>query len=166
MSSIPLHPLVVHFPIVLAVLLPISAVIALWAIRKGTRPHRAWAAPLALAGLLAVSAFVARQSGETEEDRVERIVGESPLHAHEEAGELFFTMSAVVLLVAAAGLAPRTIGTAARVVATVGAVALLAAGVQVGHSGGKLVYQYGAGAAYTDSAAVQQAGHEEGDDRD
>lgn len=40
MFGIPLHPLVVHFPGVLAVLLPISVVIALWVIRKGATPRR------------------------------------------------------------------------------------------------------------------------------
>jgi len=34
MFGIPLHPLVVHFPIVLAMLLPISVVVALWVVGK------------------------------------------------------------------------------------------------------------------------------------
>ena len=56
MSGIPLHPLVVHFPIVLVTLLPISVGIALWMIRKGTTPRRVWAVPVALAAALALSA--------------------------------------------------------------------------------------------------------------
>jgi len=42
----PLHPAVVHFPIVLALLLPIFAIGALWTIRRGARPRRAWGIPL------------------------------------------------------------------------------------------------------------------------
>ena len=61
---LPLHPLVVHFPIVLAVLLPISAAVALWAIRKGTTPRRAWAVPVIMAVALALSALVAVKTGE------------------------------------------------------------------------------------------------------
>ena len=48
----PLHPAVVHFPIVLAVLMPLFVIGALWAIRRGAAPLRAWSLPLAPAGLL------------------------------------------------------------------------------------------------------------------
>ena len=62
--GVPLHPLVVHFPIVLSVLLPISALVALWAIRKGTTPRWAWALPVAVAAALTASAYVATETGE------------------------------------------------------------------------------------------------------
>ena len=148
MFGIPLHPLVVHFPVVLAVLLPISAVIALAVIRKGATARRVWSVPLALATALAVSAWVATETGESQEDRVERVVAESALHGHEEAAERFLVLSGVLVLVAAAGLAPGTVGRAARIVAAAGAVGVLAAGAQVGHSGGLLVYRHGAASAY------------------
>jgi len=147
--GIPLHPLVVHFPVVLAVLLPISALVALRVIGKGTTPRSAWALPVAVAAALTVSAFVATETGEREEDRVERVVGDAAVHGHEEAAERFLVLSGVLLLVAAVGLAPRTVGEAARLLTAVGAVGLLAAGVQVGHSGGELVYRHGAASAYT-----------------
>ena len=177
--GIPLHPLVVHFPIVLAVLLPISALVALWAIRKGTTPRWAWALPVAVAAALTVSAYVATETGEREEDRVERVVTESAIHGHEEAAERFLVLSGVLLLVAGVGLMPRTVGEAARLLTAVGAVGLLAAGVQVGHSGGELVYRHGAASAYTDSLGVgagsedasvarapaESGGRSDGDDR-
>ena len=150
-SGIPLHPLVVHFPIVLAVLLPISAVVALWAIRKGTTPRRAWAVPLAFSAALALSAWVATQTGEAQEDRVERVVARGALHGHEESAELFLVLSGVMVLVAAGGLARGTVGRAARYVSAVGALGLVAAAAQVGHSGGTLVYRHGAASAYTDA---------------
>ncbi|HET9797156.1 MAG TPA: hypothetical protein VFP90_04180, partial [Gemmatimonadaceae bacterium] len=52
-----------------------------------------------------------------------------------------------------AGFLPRTVGQAARSVTTAGALGLVAAGVQVGHSGGTLVYREGAASAYTNAAA-------------
>ena len=149
--GIPLHPLVVHFPIVLALLLPISAVVALWAIRKGTTPRRAWAVPLAFSAALALSAWVATQTGEAQEDRVERVVARGALHGHEESAERFLVLSGVLVLVAAGGLARGTVGGAARYVSAVGAVVLVAAAAQVGHSGGTLVYRHGAASAYTDA---------------
>lgn len=149
MFGLPMHPLVVHFPIVLSVLLPISVLVALWVIRKGTTPRRAWAVPVAFAAALSLSAFAAVQTGENEEDRVERVVGDAALHGHEEGAERFLVLSGVLLLVAGVGFIPGTVGRAARLVTAVGAVGLVAAGVQVGHSGGTLVYQHGAASAYT-----------------
>jgi uncharacterized membrane protein len=152
MFGLPMHPLVVHFPIVLVMLLPISVLAALWVIRKGTTPRRAWALPVALAAALSVSAFAAVETGENEEDRVERVVGEAALHGHEEGAERFLVLSGVLLLVATVGFVPGTIGRAARIVTAVGAAGLVAAGAQVGHSGGTLVYEHGAASAYATPA--------------
>ena len=167
MSGIPLHPLVVHFPIVLVMLLPIPIVIALWIIRKGTTPRRVWSVPLALAAALALSAWVATQTGESQEDKVERVVARGALHGHEEAAERFLVLSGVLVLVTAAGLARGNVGRAARLVSAAGALGLVVAGVQVGHSGGTLVYREGAARAYTDPSAIRtrDVSEREGDAR-
>jgi hypothetical protein len=104
---------------------------------------------VALAAALALSAWVATQTGESQVDRVERVVTRGALHGHEEAAERFLVLSAVLVLVTAAGLARGTVGRAARLVSAVGALGLVVAGVQVGHSGGTLVYREGAANAYT-----------------
>jgi uncharacterized membrane protein len=164
----PLHPAIVHFPIVLAVLLPLTAVGALWAIRRGTAPRRAWTFPLAVAGALALSAFVAVKSGQAQQERVERVVGDRPLESHEGAAELFLVLSGVLLVIAGVGLAPGAAGRAARIVAALGAVGLLGAGYRVGASGGDLVYRHGAASAYTSqtgpagSVAEPESGEGEG----
>ena len=153
MSGIPLHPLVVHFPIVLVVLLPVSVFVALWAVRKGATARRVWYLPLAFAAALTLSSWIAVQTGEAEEDRVEDIVGVRVMHGHEEAAERFLVLSGVLLVVAAAGLVRGQIGRAARIVTAAGAVGLVVAGAQVGHSGGLLVYRHGAASAYADPTA-------------
>jgi uncharacterized membrane protein len=153
MFGIPLHPLVVHFPIVLTVLLPISAAVALWAVRKGATPRKAWAVPLAFSAALALSAWVATQTGEAQEDRVERVVARGALHGHEESAERFLVLSGVLLVVTAGGIARGMVGRAARYVSVAGALGLVAAAAQVGHSGGALVYRHGAASAYTDARA-------------
>ena len=150
MFGIPLHALVVHFPIVLAVLLPISAGVALWAVRKGATPRKAWAVPVAVAAALTLSAWVATQTGQAQEERVEDVVPRSALHGHEESAERLLVLSGVLLLVAAGGLARGNVGRAARYVAAVGTLGLVAAAVQVGHSGGALVYRHNAASAYDD----------------
>ena len=153
----PLHPVVVHFPIVLVVLLPLFALGALWAIRRGASPVRAWAIPVAAAAVLAASSFIAVRTGEAEEERVERVVPENALHEHEEAAERFLVLSGVLLLVSGIGLAGGTLGRAARLLTTAGAFALIAAGIQVGDAGGDLVYRHNAGSAYTSAGAQAEA---------
>ena len=144
----PLHPAVVHFPIVFVVVLPFIAAGALWAIRRGANARRAWLAPLVLAAGLAASAFVAVQSGQAQGERVERVVRESAVDGHEEAAELFLVLSVALLGVAGVGMAKGTVGQAARLVAMVGSLGLLGAGYRVGTSGGELVYRHGAANAY------------------
>ena len=145
----PLHPAVVHLPIALTVMLPLFAVGALVAIRRGARPIRAWGLATALFASLTFSAWVAVETGEQTSERVERVVGEAPVESHEEAAEAFLTLSAVVLGVALVGLRSGRLGQGARVLGTVGAVVLLIAGWRVGHTGGALVYQHGAASAFT-----------------
>jgi uncharacterized membrane protein len=144
----PLHPAVVHFPIVLAVLLPLVAAVALVAIRRGGSVRQWWGMTLAVMLGLAASSFAAVRTGEAEEDRVERAVGEQPLHAHEEAGERFLVLTGALLVIGAAGLLPKRAGAAFRLVGAAATAGVLVAGWQVGHTGGQLVYQHGAAAAY------------------
>lgn len=146
----PLHPAVVHFPLVFVILLPLFAAGALWAIRRGTAPRRAWALPLVVAAALFVSGAVALWTGRTEEERVEGLVPEAAVSAHEEAAERFLIFGGALFLVAAAGLVRGNLGTSARLLTMVGSLALVAAGIQVGGAGGALVYQHGAAGAYAD----------------
>lgn len=150
----PLHPAVVHLPIALTVLVPAFAVGALWAIRRGARPLVAWGITTALCAALSLSAWLAVQTGEQADEQVESVVAEAPIETHEEAAEAFLALSVIVLGIAAVGLGAGRVGRAARVVGTVGTVALLGAGWNVGHSGGALVYRHGAARAYTDTPAA------------
>jgi uncharacterized membrane protein len=174
----PLHPAIVHFPLVLASLLPFFALGATWAIRRGARPRRAWSIPLALAAALAGSSWVAVESGEAQDERVERVVPERFLSAHEAAAETFLAGSTALALIAASGLIGGVAGRAARAAAVVGSLALVVGAALVGHSGGQLVYRYGAASAYapgrtalSDSARAGQGivraeRQREGDDHD
>jgi uncharacterized membrane protein len=153
----PLHPAVVHFPVVLAFLLPLFVGGGLWAMRRGERARRAWALPAAVAAALAASAWLSVETGETQGDRVERVVGEQAMEAHEELAESFLVAAVVVAAVAAAGLAAGIVGCTARVVTAVGSLALVGVAARVGHTGGQLVYRYGAASAYTTGAGSSQA---------
>jgi len=144
----PLHPAIVHFPIVLTFLAPFAAAGALWAHRRGMRPSRAWSAPVVALALLTLSAWTALATGEREEDRVERVVARGPLHSHEEAAEVFLYSSAGVLLLALVGFAPGVPGRMGRVLGAAGSLALVGIGWNVGRTGGELVYRHGAAQAY------------------
>jgi hypothetical protein len=163
--------MIVHFPIVLSILLPIFAIGALWAIRRNPA-GRVWAVPFALAVVLAGSAFVATRTGENEEERVEKVVPENVLHQHEAAAERFLVLAAIVAGVALVGLAGGVIGSAARLVATAGSLIIVFAGFQVGKAGGELVYEHNAGAAYaqnttpTGTAAKASEGGQDEKDSD
>jgi len=153
----PLHPAIVHFPIALVVLLPFFAIGALWAIHRGASARRTWLIPTAVAAALTVSAFVALRTGQAQGEKVERVVPERVVDGHEEAAERFLILSGVLLLVAGTGLVGGVVGRSARLVSTVGAVALVAAGVQVGTSGGEMVYKHGAVSVYAGAPAAGAA---------
>ena len=149
MLPIPLHPALVHFPIVFVVLMPIVAGITLWAIRRGSRPARVWLAPLALAVALSGSAWLAVETGKDQEERVEKVVSETVLDVHADAAERFMYLSFALTGLVALGLLRGRAGDVVRGASLVAAAALTFAGYQVGHSGGQLVYEHGAASAYT-----------------
>jgi uncharacterized membrane protein len=149
----PLHPAVVHFPVVLAFLLPLFVAGGFWALRRGVAPRRAWLLPTIVAGAIAVSAWVSVETGEAEDERVERVVSENAIEAHEELAETFLATSAVITVIAAAGLLGGITGRIARFSTLAGSLALVVVVARVGHTGGQLVYRYGAASAYTGAGA-------------
>jgi hypothetical protein len=159
----PLHPAIVHFPIVFTILLPLVVLGSFWAIRRGTRPRRAWAAPLIAAGALFLSAWVAVQTGEADEERAEEVAGETALNTHEEAAERFLFLSGGVVVLMAAGLLGGTLGKAGRVVAGTAALGLVLAGYQVGHSGGRVVFGDGTNPGLSAISSSAGDGGVEGD---
>lgn len=144
----PLHPAIVHFPIVLTLLLPLVIIGALWSIRRGAVARRAWLVPTAVAVALAGSAWLSVRSGGAESERVEQVVGDAPLDAHEDLAEAFLTASAAMALLTAAGLLGGVPGRAVRGLTVAGSVALAGLVVLVGHTGGELVYRHAAASAY------------------
>ena len=162
----PLHPAVVHLPIALVLLLPLFAAGAIVAIRKGARPLVAWGLTLAMAAALVGSAWIATETGEQQEERVENVVGDVPMHAHEEAAESFLALAFIVLVAATPGLSRRRLGKFARAAGLVGSLGLVWAGWNVGRSGGELVYEHGAASAYgaTPEAGQVHAATRESDD--
>lgn len=151
----PLHPAVVHFPIVFTFLLPVTIGAVLW-LARGQPDRRRWALPLLTAAALAVSSWAALESGEAQEDRVEDVVAEAPVQDHEQAANLFMLGSLAVLGLAAGGLLRGRPGALARGAAFLGSLALVGVGYQVGHTGGSLVYEHGAASAFVQDVAGRE----------
>lgn len=149
----PLHPLIVHMPIALTIMVPLFAFGALAAIRRRARVPVAWGLTIGMLALLLVSGWVALLTGEKEEDKVERFVSERAVEEHEEAGKQFVYAAGAVLLLSGVGLIRGPTGAAARVIVTLATVGLVGMGYNVGHSGGGLVYGGGAAQAYASSGA-------------
>ncbi|MGD8322026.1 MAG: hypothetical protein PVJ02_16370 [Gemmatimonadota bacterium] len=144
----PLHPAVVHFPLVLAVLLPFVAGVALLASRRASSGRGPWMAVAAMAVLLSLSAWVAVETGQGQEETVEGVVSEGAIHQHEEAAEGLLLGSVLIAGLILSGLAPGRVGKGARYISVPAALVVLALAFRVGDSGGGLVYTHGAAAAY------------------
>lgn len=155
MDSFLFHPKLVHVPIALAVLMPLISGGLLLAWWRSWLPARSWVIAVALQAALVGSGVLALQSGESEEERVERIVAEQLIEAHEEAAEAFVWASGAVLSVMLLGwaLSSRPSGAVAATLATVGTLVVLGLGYRTGQAGGDLVYRYGAAQVYASGGA-------------
>lgn len=150
------HPKLVHLPIALSVLMPLLAGALLLAWWKKWLPARSWLVVVALQALLLGSGVLALKSGESEEERVEKVVPESVLEAHEEAAEVFVGASGAVLglMLLALILHKTKVALPLGGAATLGAVVVLGLGYQTGQAGGELVYRHGAANAYVNAATA------------
>ena len=159
MTSLPLHPAIVHLPLGLAFILPALAIGYAWTIWRGTARPRAWLAIVAMQAVLLGAGVVAMNTGEREEDRVERVVPGDALEQHEAYAEQFVWATGFTLVLAGLVLLSRRPAMAhALIAATVGGTILVAgAALRVGHAGGRLVYVHNAGAAYSSAGPAATA---------
>ena len=102
-------------------------------------------------------AFAAASSntGEAQEERVEKVVDEHYIEHHEEAAEVFIWIAALTLLPMGAGLMPESNGAIARWAAVALTLPVVALAGRVGHLGGELVYVHGAANAYVGEVASE-----------
>ncbi|MGC4000577.1 MAG: hypothetical protein QM767_25280 [Anaeromyxobacter sp.] len=152
--NIPLHPALVHLPLGVAIALPLVAVGLTLAIRAGRLPRTSFGVVVALLLLVVGGGFTAMAAGEREAARVERVVGEQAVEAHEEVAEAFVWTAAAVLVVAVAALAvPARWAAGVALLATLGTVGVAGLGFVAGKRGGELVYGHGAIRAYLEPGA-------------
>jgi uncharacterized membrane protein len=141
----PLHPAVVHFPIVL-VLLGAAVTIAALVRPRGQWPR--WAAVLLVLG--AAGAGAAYWSGEQGKELVGLLspAAESLLDQHEDTAKLTLITAIIAAVLSVAGLAATRWPTTAKALRFATAVAGLSAAALVGltgHRGGMMVYHHAVG---------------------
>lgn len=160
MDSLFFHPKVVHIPIALGVLMPLLSGAVLVAWWRRWLPARSWVLVVVLQALLLGSGIVALQTGESEEERVERVVPENAIDDHEDAAKVFVWASggSLVLMLLALSLSRSKAGLPTAAVATLGTLAALGLGYRTGQTGGDLVYTYGAAGVYAGSDQVPANG--------
>lgn len=145
----PLHPAIVHFPIVLIIVGTVAAIVTLCFPRAAF----AWFSAVFLA-LAAAGAVAATWSGDEDGEKAEHAgaAAKQVFEEHEEWGER--ARNAAILAALAAGVAAvslRRLPVFSRgVAALTGAVALGATWcvIEAGHYGGQLVYQHGVGVSH------------------
>ncbi|QTN32477.1 hypothetical protein HZ994_09090 [Akkermansiaceae bacterium] len=149
----PLHPALVHFPIVLILIGTAVAVAAVFV--------RRWHLPWLAAGLLlggAAGAMAATWSGEEEDEGLGKLSphAEQVLDEHEEWGERTRNLAIIAGLLAAGAVVmlrknkiSRGLGVAAALVALAASYAV----AETGHYGGQLVYRHGVGVSASGSSA-------------
>ena len=156
MDALLFHPKLVHLPIALAVLMPLVAgglLVAWW---RNWLPGRTWIVAVALQAILLGSGILALRSGEVEEHRVERVVPEAAIEAHEEAAELFVWASggALAVMLTAAALRSRRAGLPVAAAGALATLVVLGLGYRTGQAGGSLVFEHGAAQAHTGAAGI------------
>jgi uncharacterized membrane protein len=174
MEALLFHPKIVHLPIALGVLMPLVAAGSLVAWWRGWLPARSWVLAIALQAVLVGSGVLALRTGQAEEERVETIVSEQFIEAHEEAAEVFVWVSGgvlgIMLLALAMGRSRERAALAVATAATLGTLVVFGLGYRTGNAGGALVYRHGAAQAYVDggmlSPGVQIGSIESTDDDD
>lgn len=147
----PLHPAIVHFPIVLLLLGCAVAIAAVFT--------RRWNLPLLGAILLALGAagtVVAVGTGEREGELVGESAG-SLLDEHEDWAERTRSVALVAAALAIGAVATGRLPRTARALGACAALASVGAAwsvAETGHRGGQLVYRHGAGVMASTSATT------------
>lgn len=148
--QVPFHPVIVHFPLALAFILPILMLVFIFMIKKNKMSHQAWLIIIGLQIATTLTGYVAMNAGENEEDAVEKVMNKKFIHAHEEAAEVFVGSTVIVLVLSLAAFFLRK-EVQFPVYLGVCFLSLVSSflAYKAGESGGELVYKHGAAGAYS-----------------
>ncbi len=151
----PLHPTIVHLPLVLSFLLPVLVLLFAWAIRAGKMSKELWLVIIGFQVLVTATGYISLETGEDDEEKVSAVVGKKIIHEHEESAEVFVGTTVISL---AAGIAVWFLQPAfqekARFLVALISLLPLIFGWRTGNLGGEIVYKHGGGSAHADFREV------------
>jgi uncharacterized membrane protein len=147
---LPIHPIIVHWPLALAFLMPLLSFVFALGIKKEWIKPKFWLVIIVLQASVVGSGYLAMETGEDEEEKVEKMIDKKAIHEHEERAEVFIALSVVglVLTIVTILLKEKWRPMLALLSSISLAFASFAA-FRTGEAGGALVYQYGAANAYS-----------------
>ena len=148
----PLHPLIVHLPIAISFILPVLIVVFAQMIRNSKMSPGSWLVIIGLQLVVTISGYVSLETGETEEQKVEKVISRKLISEHEEASESFVGSSVLALVLSVGAFFIRkefqfSIKIGVGVLSRISAYLAFA----TGKLGGELVYKHGAATAYVDA---------------
>jgi len=147
--SLPYHPLIVHFPVAISVILPILSTLILYFIMKKSFSSQLWIIALVFQGLTVATGYLALETGEMDEEKVEKVLSKKLIHEHEEAAEIFVGASVIVFVLGVLSLfIKESYRSKLRIASSVLSLVLPLLVYRAGHLGGELVYKHGAGNAF------------------
>lgn len=148
--QVPVHPLIVHIPMVITFIMPVLIMAFALMIKKGKMFPKGWLVIIGLQMAVVISGYISLETGETEEDRVEKVVSKKFIHEHEEAAEIFVGVS-VLALVLSIGVFFLKKESAFPIHMVIVGLSLISGflAYRTGELGGELVYVHGAADAYT-----------------
>ena len=157
MFDLPFHPIVVHFPIALGVLVPVMGMFLIWAMSSKRANAKSWGIMVFITALYLASAVGAVKTGELDEHNAEELIGRSLVHDHEEAGEKV-PWAAGILFVSCLvtyAISRNKLSWTHKLV-TLLAIAGLYPLLYAGETGGKLVYEQGAARIHWNSSSLPE----------
>lgn len=139
MFDLPLHPIIIHFPIAIGCLMPVLMIFIAIAIRKWQWPARTWWVIVLLQSIFFLSSMVAVKTGELDEES-----GRAPLvsgmEEHEEWGEKVPIAAGIILALTLMPIFLPKKYNAALIVSILGSMLVVGLLIQTGHTGGQLVH--------------------------
>jgi uncharacterized membrane protein len=154
--EVPYHPLVVHFPIALSVILPPLIVVFAYLIKTNKMNPVSWLIIISLQIMTVATGYMAMETGESEEETVERVVSKKLIHEHEEAAEIFVGSTVIVLVLCVAVFFIRKdFGFIIKMIIASISLFSLFLSYKTGKLGGELVYKHGGASAYVEGPTSQ-----------
>lgn len=155
--ELPIHPMLVHLPLGLSLILPLLILIFLILIKLGKMDSKLWSIIIGLQLLLTFSGYVTITTGENEEEIVKEVVSKKLIALHETKAEMFVGASVITLVLSVGSFfIDRKFQFKTHLTVLAASLFTVFLAFRAGESGGRLVYEHGAASAYETSLSEDE----------